>query len=103
MIKRTFYFFLIVFSLLFNIQAGFSHDIEHFNHESHEHESHDEHESHEDSNECNECLLNYHLVKSPDFSNPFTFDFLNNTNLNSNYLVNNSIVYTFVAYRSRAP
>ena len=90
-LKKNLYIFAVLFSLLFNIQAGFTHDVEHINHESHA------------SLDCKDCILKDNLVKSSDFSNPFSFDFSNHTNLNSNYLVNNNIVYTFVAYQSRAP
>ena len=85
--------FLVFLSLLFNIQVGFSHDIEHINHE-HEQES---------LLDCEDCSLKHHLDKTVKLSNTYNFDYLNHTNLNDNYLISNNIVYTFVAYQSRAP
>lgn len=94
MFKRYVYIFVVLFSLLFNTQTAFAHDIEHVCHD---------HESHESLIDCKDCLLKHHLDKSPDFSNSCNFDFLKHTNVNDNYLINNTIVYTFVAYQSQAP
>jgi hypothetical protein len=92
MFRKYLLIFVTFFSLLLNVQAGFSHDVEHINHGSHE-----------SSAECEDCFLKHHLVKSIDLSKPFGFDFPNSTNLVKTYRDNNSIVYTFVAYQSQAP
>ena len=112
MFRKNIIFMLVILSLLFNIQAGFTHGVEHINHDhaSHEssedhasHESSEDHESHESSAECEDCLLNYNLGKSTDLSTSIDFVFSNNNIPNDNYLVSNSIAYTFVAYQSQAP
>jgi len=92
MFKRSLYILVVVFSLLFNVQAGFTHDVEHINHQLHD-----------SLIDCEDCLLKHHLVKSPDLSTSFNFDSPNHTKPNDNYFINNRIVYTFVAYQSRAP
>jgi len=84
--------FLVFLSLLFNIQLGFTHDVEHINHDHHE-----------SSLECEDCLLKHHLVKSTNLNTEFVFKTLDHTSLNDNYLINKNIVYTFVAYQSQAP
>jgi hypothetical protein len=121
MFRKNIIFMLVILSLLFNIQAGFTHGVEHINHDhashessedhaSHEssedhesHESSEDHESHESSAECEDCLLNYNLGKSTDLSTSIDFVFSNHNIPNDNYLVSNSIAYTFVAYQSQAP
>ena len=84
--------FLVFLSLLFNIQLGFTHDVEHINHDHHE-----------SSLECEDCLLKHNLVKSTNLNTAFDFKTPDHISLNDNYLINNNIVYTFVAYQSRAP
>jgi len=92
MIKKSIITFLVFLSLLFNIQLGFTHDVEHINHDHHE-----------SSLECEDCLLKHHLVKSTNLITAFDFNFNDHTSLNDNYIINNNIVYTFVAYQSQAP
>jgi hypothetical protein len=94
-IKKNLSIFLVFLSLLFNIQAGFTNDVEHLNHD-HEHEQ-------GSLIDCEDCSLKHHLDKTVKLSNTYNFDYLNHTNLNDNYLISNNIVYTFVAYQSRAP
>ena len=92
MFKKSLFILVILSSLLFNIQAGLTHDVEHINHESHD-----------SLIDCEDCVLKHHIAKSPDLPNPFDFKFLNHTNLNDNYSQNNSVDNTFVAYQSQAP
>jgi hypothetical protein len=84
--------FLVFLSLLFNIQLGFTHDVEHINHDHHE-----------SALECEDCLLKHHLVKATNLNTAFDFKTPDHISLSANYLINNNIVYTFVAYQSRAP
>ena len=94
--KKNLYLFVVLFSLLFNVQAGLTHGVEHINHIDHGH--------HEDSSmECEDCLLNHLLVKSKDASNDFELNFPNNSNLFDNYNLSNSFTYIFVAFQSNAP
>ena len=92
MFKKSLFILVILSSLLFNIQAGFTHDVEHINHESHD-----------SLIDCEDCVLKHHIAKSHDLSNSFDFEFSNHTDPNQNYLQNNSIAYAFVAYQSQAP
>ena len=92
MFKSYLYTFVILFSLVFNIQAGYAHDIEHI-----------DHESHQSSADCGDCLLNYHLDKSNDLSIHIEYDFSIHTKPKDNYLISKTFVYRFVAYQSRAP
>lgn len=96
MFKKNLYLFVVLFSLLFNVQAGLTHGVEHINHIDHGH--------HEDSSmECEDCLLNHLLVKSKDSSNDFDLNFPNNSNLFDNYNLSKSFTYIFVAFQSNAP
>ena len=112
MFRKKLTFLFVVLCLLFNIQAGFTHGINHINHdhESHEnsndHESHEnacDHESHESSNECEECFLIYNLVTSHDLTPGVALDFPQFTNNNSSSNLKEKFPYIFVAYQSQAP
>ena len=92
MFKKSIITFLVFLSLLFNIQLGFTHDVEHINHEHHE-----------SSLECEDCLLKQNLVESTDLTSDFYNDNLNDSNLNDNYDLSDSFTYIFVAYQSNAP
>ena len=92
MLVKSITTFVVFLSLVFNIQLGFTHDVEHINHDHHE-----------SSLECEDCLLKHHLVKSTNLITAFDFNFNDHTSLNDNYIINNNIVYTFVAYQSQAP
>jgi len=56
--KKNLSYLLILFSLLFNIQTGFTHDIEHQYHG-------DEH--HESAFDCEDCVLQDHSTKTDQF------------------------------------
>ena len=56
--KRNLSFLVILLSLLFNIQIGFTHDIEHQYHGD---------EYHENSFECEDCRLQDHSKKNDQF------------------------------------
>ena len=84
--------FIVFLSLVFNIQLGFTHDVEHINHDHHE-----------SSIECEDCLLKHHLVKSTNLVTAFDFNYLDHPRLNDNYSLSNNLTYTFVAFQSNAP
>ena len=92
MFKKSIITFLVFLSLLFNIQLGFTDDVEHI-----------DHRYHDSSLECEDCLLKHHLVKSTNLITAFDFKTHDHTNLNDNYFLSNNIAYVFVAYYSNAP
>ena len=92
MLKKNIIIFSFFLSLLFNIQIGFTHGVEHINHNHHE-----------SGLECEDCLLKHNLVKSPDLTNSSNFNFSNHNNHNESYSKNNNIVFSFVAFQSNAP
>ena len=110
MFKKNIILLLISLSLIFNIQIGFTHDIEHYyhhgeTHESHHDETHDDHhgETHESESNCDECFLYNHLAETTglDQESP-SFVFLESIFFDK-YLFNNIFTLKFVAYQSRAP
>ena len=111
MFRKNITFLLVVLGLLFNIQAGFTHGVEHINHDHESHENHD-HESHASSNDqesnaslkiCDECLLIHSFAESSNLNHDLYFSFHNYTNFNYYYDVSKKITYAFVAYHSQAP
>ena len=103
--KQAIITFLVFFSLIFNLQAGFSHDIAHLNHDQHENdiacEEHDEERTNEAA--CEQCLLYYHLVKSPNLNSLLDFESNNYVHFDKSYFINSNIIYAFLAYQSQAP
>ena len=53
MFKKNLYLFLILVSLLFNVQTSFAHDIEHQYHDTHADSFHD----------CEDCTLKHQVLK----------------------------------------
>ena len=108
--KKNIILLLISLSLVFNIQIGFTHDIEHYyhhgeTHESHHDETHDDHhgETHESESNCDECFLYNHLAETTGLDQePPSFVFLESIFFDK-YLFNNIFALKFVAYQSRAP
>ena len=85
----------ILVSLLFNIQIGFTHDIEHQYHE-------DEH--HENSFECEGCRLQDHSTKTNNFTSTNSeFYFEPSFQFNDSYFLRDAFAPNLVAYQSRAP
>jgi len=93
MLKKYLYLVLILFSLLFNVQASFSHDIEHHYHDEDSHSLHD----------CEDCVLKHHVLKSALPSNLTKFSFDSAHEFFENYQLKNFFAEHFVAYQSRAP
>ena len=88
-------FLVILLSLLFNIQIGFTHDIEHQYHG-------DEH--HENSFECEDCRLQDHSTKATNFTSTNTqFHFNSSFQFNNSYFLRGDFALNLVAYQSRAP
>ena len=110
MFKKNIILLLISLSLIFNIQIGFAHDIEHYyhhgeTHESHHDETHDDHhgETHESESNCDECFLYNHLAETTGLDQePPSFVFLESIFFDK-YLFKNIFALKFVAYQSRAP
>ena len=110
MFKKNIILLLISLSLIFNIQIGFTHDIEHYyhhgeTHESHHDETHDDHhgETHESESNCDECFLYNHLAETTGLDQePPSFVFLESIFFDK-YLFKNIFALKFVAYQSRAP
>ncbi len=92
--KKNLSYLLILFSLLFNIQTGFTHDIEHQYHG-------DEH--HESAFDCEDCVLQDHSTKTTNFSYDIDFSFIQTNHINDNYLLRDIFSLGLVAYQSRAP
>ena len=93
--KKYLSFLVILFSLLCNIQIGFTHDIEHQYHE-------DEH--HENSFECEDCILQDHSTKTTNFSSSnFEFYFNRSFQFNDSFFLRDAFALKLVAYQSRAP
>lgn len=88
---------LVCLSVLFNIQVGFTHSIEHHYHD-HDHDSHNGVQI-----DCEDCDLKHNLAKSVSFDRPFDFQFSNFLDLDDNYHLSNNILYSFIAYQSQAP
>ena len=110
MFKKNIILLLISLSLIFNIQIGFTHDIEHYyhhgeTHESHHDETHDDHhgETHESESNCDECFLYNHLAETTGLDQePPSFVFLESIFFDK-YLFKNIFALKFVTYQSRAP
>ena len=85
----------ILLSLLFNIQIGFTHDIEHQYHG-------DEH--HENSFECEDCILQDHSTKTNNFTSTNSeFYFEPSFQFNDGYFLRGDFALNLVVYQSRAP
>ena len=93
--RKTLKTLTVLLSLLFNIQIGFTHDIEHQYHE-------DEH--HENSFECEDCRLQDHSTKTTNFTSTNTdFYFNPSFQFNDSYFLRDAFAPNLVAYQPRAP
>jgi len=110
--KKNLSFIIVLLSLLFNIQVGFTHDIEHPYHDNeHTEDSHHDSDHHHDDVqnnnliECEDCTFTVtdHSVKTTNLSSDFVFSFNQTFQINDNYLVRDSFSLGIVAYQSRAP
>ena len=114
--KKNILFLLILVSLLFNIQAGFTHDIEHQYHDdahhddAHHDDAHHDDAHHDDAHNknlivCEDCTFTVtdHSAKTTNFSSSFDFSFDQSFQINDNYLVRDAFSLGIAAYQSQAP
>lgn len=92
-IRKNLHLFIVLFTLLFNVQVGLTHDVAHVCHES------DNQNIDNDEN----CLLKNNVTKSTDLSKKFHPDISNENQFHDNYYLSTQLAYRFVAYQSQAP
>ena len=99
--KKNISFLITLLSLLFNIQVGFTHDIEHQYHDDVHHD--DVH--HKNLIVCEDCTFTVtdHSAKTTNLSSDFDFSFNQTLQINDNYLLRDSFSLSIAAYQSRAP
>ena len=104
--KKNISFLLVLLSLLFNIQLGFTHDIEHQYHD----DAHHEDAHHDDAHNknlivCEDCTFTVtdHSAKTTNFSSKFDFSFDQSFQSNTIYLVRDTFFLGTAAYQSQAP
>ena len=109
--KKNISFLITLFSLLFNIQVGFTHDIEHQYHDDVHHDNvHHDNVHHDDVHNknlivCEDCTFTVtdHSAKTTNLSSDFDFSFNQTLQINDNYLLRDSFSLSIAAYQSRAP
>ena len=104
--KKNISFLLVLLSLLFNIQVGFTHDIEHQYHDdAHHDDAHHDGAYNKNLIECEDCTFTVtdHLAKTTNFSSKFDFSFDQSFQINDNYLVRDTFFLGTAAYQSQAP
>ncbi|XOJ85114.1 hypothetical protein ABXT54_02615 [Methylophilaceae bacterium Uisw_099_01] len=104
--KKNISFLLVLLSLLFNIQLGFTHDIEHQYHDdAHHDEGHHDDAYNKNLIECEDCTFTVtdHSAKTTNFSSKFDFSFDQSFQINDNYLVKDTFFLGTAAYQSQAP
>ena len=109
--KKNISFLLVLLSLLFNIQVGFTHDIEHQYHDDAHHDDAHHDDAHHDGAynknliECEDCTFTVtdHSAKTTNFSSKFDFSFDQSFQNNTIYLVRDTFFLGTSAYQSQAP
>ena len=104
--KKNISFLLVLLSLLFNIQLGFTHDIEHQYHDdAHHDEGHHDDAYNKNLIECEDCTFTVtdHSAKTTNFSSKFDFSFDQSFQSNTIYLVRDTFFLGTAAYQSQAP
>ena len=104
--KKNISFLLVLLSLLFNIQLGFTHDIEHQYHDdAHHDDAHHDDAYNKNLIECEDCTFTVtdHSAKTTNFSSKFDFSFDQSFQINDNYLVRDAFSLGIAAYQSQAP
>ena len=104
--KKNISFLLVLLSLLFNIQLGFTHDIEHRYHDdTHHDDAHHDDAYNKNLIECEDCTFTVtdHSAKTTNFSSKFDFSFDQSFQINDNYLVRDTFFLGTSAYQSQAP
>ena len=105
-VKKNISFLLILLSLLFNIQLGFTHDIEHQYHDdAHHDDAHHDDAYNKNLIECEDCTFTVtdHSAKTTNFSSKFDFSFDQSFQSNTIYLVRDTFFLGTAAYQSQAP
>ena len=99
--KKNISFLITLLSLLFNIQVGFTHDIEHQYHDDVHHD--DVHNK--NLIVCEDCTFTVtdHSAKTTNFSSNFDFDFDQSFQINDNYLVRDAFSIGIAGYQPQAP
>ena len=104
--KKNISFLLVLLSLLFNIQVGFTHDIEHQYHDdTHHDDAHHDDAYNKNLIECEDCTFTVtdHSAKTTNFSSKFDFSFDQSFQSNTIYLVRDTFFLGTAAYQSQAP
>ena len=104
--KKNISFLFVLLSLLFNIQLGFTHDIEHQYHDdAHHDDAHHDDAYNKNLIECEDCTFTVtdHSAKTTNFSSKFDFSFDQSFQINDNYLVRDTFFLGTAAYQSQAP
>ena len=104
--KKNISFLFVLLSLLFNIQLGFTHDIEHQYHDdAHHDDAHHDDAYNKNLIECEDCTFTVtdHSAKTTNFSSKFDFSFDQSFQSNTIYLVRNTFFLATAAYQSQAP
>ena len=99
--KKNISFLLVLLSLLFNIQLGFTHDIEHQYHD----DAHHDDAHNKNLIVCEDCTFTVtdHSAKTTNFSSKFDFSFDQSFQINDNYLLRDAFSPGIAAYQSQAP
>ena len=104
--KKNISFLITLLSLLFNIQVGFTHDIEHQYHDDVHHDDvHHDDVHNKNLIVCEDCTFTVtdHSAKTTNLSSDFDFSFNQTFQINDNYLVRDAFSLGIAAYQSRAP
>ena len=104
--KKNISFLLVLLSLLFNIQVGFTHDIEHQYHDDIHHDDiHHDDAYNKNLIECEDCTFTVtdHSAKTTNFSSKFDFSYDQSFQSNTIYLVRDTFFLGTAAYQSQAP
>ena len=104
--RKNISFLLVLLSLLFNIQLGFTHDIEHQYHDdAHHDDAHHDDAYNKNLIVCEDCTFTVtdHSAKTTNFSSKFDFSFDQSFQINDNYLVRDTFFLGTAAYQSQAP
>ena len=104
--KKNISFLLVLLSLLFNIQLGFTHDIEHQYHDdAHHDDAHHDDAYNKNLIECEDCTFTVtdHSAKTTNFSSKFDFSLDQSFQSNTIYLVRDTFFLGTAAYQSQAP
>ena len=104
--KKNISFLLVLLSLLFNIQVGFTHDIEHQYHDdTHHDDAHHDDAYNKNLIECEDCTFTVtdHSAKTTNFSSKFDFSLDQSFQSNTIYLLRDTFFLGTAAYQSQAP